>query len=114
MSSSITTAGPTSGCSRLREGDRIAALTVWGADAERVWVPEANAVEVPEDLDPAEVASLVLTYMTAIQLLHRTAPEARDGREIAIWYSLYVRMAQRKPRCDVDVSTACAMRAAGR
>ena len=23
------------GCSRLREGDRVAVLTVWGADAER-------------------------------------------------------------------------------
>src|SRR5207344_3630496 len=42
------------GCSRLREGDRIGALTVWGADAERVCVPEAAAVEVPDDLDPAE------------------------------------------------------------
>ena len=41
------------GCSRLRVGDRIGALTVWGADAERVCVPEAYAVEVPEDLDPA-------------------------------------------------------------
>jgi NADPH:quinone reductase-like Zn-dependent oxidoreductase len=51
----------------------VAALTVWGADAERVCVPEANAVEVPEDLDPAEVVSLVLTYMTAYQLLHRMA-----------------------------------------
>ena len=40
------------GCSRLREGDRIGALTVWGADADRVCVPEAGAVEVPEDLDP--------------------------------------------------------------
>jgi NADPH:quinone reductase len=54
-------------------GDRIGALTVWGADAERVCVPEANAVEVPEDLDPAEVLNLVFTYMTAYQLLHRTA-----------------------------------------
>ena len=26
------------GCSRLREGDRVAVLTVWGADAERVCV----------------------------------------------------------------------------
>src|SRR5437773_613208 len=59
------------GRSRLREGDRVAALTVWGADAERVCVPEVNAV--PGDLDPAEVASLVLTYMTAYQLLHRMA-----------------------------------------
>src|SRR5689334_9896587 len=30
------------GCSRIRVGDRIGALTVWGADAERVCVPEAN------------------------------------------------------------------------
>src|SRR5215218_9816952 len=51
------------GCSRLREGDRIGALTVWGADAERVCVLEANAVEVPEDLDPGEVMSLVFTHM---------------------------------------------------
>ena len=61
------------GCSRLKVGDRIGALTVWGADAERVCVPEAGAVEVPEDLDPAEVLSLVFTYMTAYQVLHRTA-----------------------------------------
>ena len=40
------------GCSRLRVGDRIGALTVWGADAERVCVLEANAVEVPEDRRP--------------------------------------------------------------
>jgi NADPH:quinone reductase-like Zn-dependent oxidoreductase len=61
------------GCSRLHVGDRIGALTVWGADAEYVCVLEANAVEVPESLDPAEVVSLVFTYMTAYQLLHRTA-----------------------------------------
>jgi NADPH:quinone reductase-like Zn-dependent oxidoreductase len=61
------------GCSRLREGDRVGALTVWGADAERVCVPEKYAVEVPEDLDPAEVVSLIFPYMTAYQMLHRTA-----------------------------------------
>ncbi|KPK14508.1 MAG: Zn-dependent oxidoreductase, NADPH:quinone reductase [Myxococcales bacterium SG8_38] len=65
------------GCSRLRVGDRIGALTVWGANAERVCVPEMNAVEVPEDLDPAEVVSLMFTYMTAYQLLHRTAKVKR-------------------------------------
>jgi NADPH2:quinone reductase len=65
------------GVSRLKLGDRIGALTVWGADAERVCVLETNAVEVPEDLDPAEVVSLVFTYMTAYQLLHRTARVTR-------------------------------------
>jgi NADPH:quinone reductase-like Zn-dependent oxidoreductase len=71
------------GCSRLRAGDRVGALTVWGADAERVCVPEANAVEVPEDLDPAEVVSLVFTYMTAYQLLHRTA-KVRRGETLLV------------------------------
>ncbi len=71
------------GCSRLREGDRIGALTVWGADAERVCVPEAEAVEVPEDLDPAEVMSLVFTYMTAYQLLHRVA-KVRSGETVLV------------------------------
>ena len=71
------------GCSRLRVGDRIGALTVWGADADRVCLPEAGAVEVPEDLDPAEVLSLVFTYMTAYQVLHRTA-RAKRGETVLV------------------------------
>lgn len=61
------------GCSRLRVGDRVGALTVWGANAERVCVPESGAVDVPDDLDPGEVLSLLFPYMTAYQVLHRTA-----------------------------------------
>jgi NADPH:quinone reductase len=64
-------------CTRLRVGDRIGSLTVWGADAERVCVLEANAVTVPEDVDPGEILGLVFTYMTAYQLLHRTAKVKR-------------------------------------
>ena len=71
------------GCSRLREGDRVAALTVWGADAERVCVPETYALEVPEDLDPAEVVSLVLPYMTAYQLLNRVA-RVQSGETVLV------------------------------
>jgi NADPH:quinone reductase len=60
-------------CQRLKEGDRVGVLMVYGADAERVCVPEKYAVAVPEDLDPAEVVSLIFPYMTAYQMLHRTA-----------------------------------------
>jgi NADPH2:quinone reductase len=70
-------------CSRLREGDRIGALTVWGADADRVCVPEAGAVDVPEDLDPAEVLSLLFPYMTAYQVIHRTAM-AKRGESVLV------------------------------
>jgi NADPH2:quinone reductase len=70
-------------CSRLRVGDRIGALTVWGADAERVCVPEAGAVDVPEDLDPGEILSLLFPYMTSYQVLHRTA-RAKRGETVLV------------------------------
>jgi NADPH:quinone reductase-like Zn-dependent oxidoreductase len=71
------------GCSRLRVGGRIGALTVWGADADRVCVPESGAVDVPEDLDPAEVLSLLFPYMTSYQVLHRTA-KVRPGETVLV------------------------------
>ena len=71
------------GCSRLEVGDRIGALTVWGADAEQVCLPETGAVQVPADLDPAEVLSLVFTYMTAYQVLHRTA-KVKGGERLLV------------------------------
>jgi NADPH2:quinone reductase len=71
------------GCSRIHIGDRIGVLTVWGANAEKVCVPEVYAVKVPEDLDPAEVVSLVFPYMTAYQLLHRTA-QAKRGESVLV------------------------------
>jgi NADPH2:quinone reductase len=61
------------GCSRVAVGDRVGVLTVWSANAEYVCVPEKHAVEVPEDLDPAEIAALIFTYMTAYQMMYRTA-----------------------------------------
>ena len=71
------------GCSRLAVGDRVGALTQWGSNAEIVCVPEKYAVEVPDDLDPAEVVSLVFTYMTAYQMLHRAA-QAKSGESVLV------------------------------
>jgi NADPH:quinone reductase len=77
----VEVVGP--GCTRLRKGDRIGALTVWGADAERVCVPEAGAVDVPDDLDPGEVLSLLFPYMTSYQVLHRTA-KVKPGETVLV------------------------------
>ncbi|HEX2376000.1 MAG TPA: zinc-binding dehydrogenase [Gaiellales bacterium] len=46
-------------------------------------MPEKSAVDVPDDLDPAEVLSLVFTYMTAYQVLHRTAM-AKRGETVLV------------------------------
>ena len=64
------------GCERLKEGDRVGVLTVYGADAERVCVPEEYAVEVPEDLDPAEVRRRIERMRLEAGLLRRAELEA--------------------------------------
>jgi NADPH2:quinone reductase len=71
------------GSSRLRIGDRVAALTAYGAYADLLCVPEVEAVQVPEELDPAEVVGLVLTYTTAYQLLHRMA-KVKSGETVLV------------------------------
>jgi NADPH2:quinone reductase len=40
-------------------------------------------VAVPEELDPTEVVSLVFTYMTAYQMLHRAA-QAKSGESVLV------------------------------
>jgi NADPH:quinone reductase-like Zn-dependent oxidoreductase len=71
------------GSSRFRKGDRVGALTGWGAYAEHVCLPEVDVVEVPEDIDPAAVVSLILPYMTAHQLLHRVA-SVKSGESVLV------------------------------
>jgi NADPH:quinone reductase-like Zn-dependent oxidoreductase len=71
------------GCSTLQRGDHVAALIVWGGYAERVCIDESKAIRVSADLDPAEIVSLVFTYMTAYQLLHRAA-KARSGETVLV------------------------------
>jgi NADPH:quinone reductase len=59
--------------SGLDLGQRVAALPITGAYAEFVCLPQSELVPVPPELDPAEVVSLVLNYVTAYQMLHRSA-----------------------------------------
>lgn len=57
----------------LETGQIVAALPISGAYAEFVCLPEDELVPVPLELDPAEAVSLVLNYVTAYQMLHRSA-----------------------------------------
>jgi NADPH:quinone reductase-like Zn-dependent oxidoreductase len=44
-----------------------------GAYARFVCLPQRELVPVPPDLDTAEAVSLVLNYITAYQMLYRSA-----------------------------------------
>jgi NADPH:quinone reductase-like Zn-dependent oxidoreductase len=64
-------------------GQRVAALTVVGGYAEYLCVPAADLVSVPESVDAAAAVSLVLNYVTAYQMLYRTA-EVKGGEWILV------------------------------
>src|SRR5262249_57676209 len=62
-----------SGVSGIERGQIVAALPINGAYAELVCLPQRELVPVPSELDAAEAVSLVLNYITAYQMLHRSA-----------------------------------------
>jgi NADPH:quinone reductase-like Zn-dependent oxidoreductase len=71
------------GISGIELGQIVAALPITGAYAEFVCLPQRELVPVPAGLDPAEAVSLVLNYVTAYQMLHRSA-KTRRGQRVLI------------------------------
>ena len=67
----------------LKVGQTVADLTVTDAYSEYICRPASSLVPVPDGLDPAEAVSLVLSYMTAYQMLHRSAKVQR-GQTVLI------------------------------
>lgn len=61
------------GVSALEPGQVVAALPIFGAYAEFVCMREREFVPVPAGLDAGEAVSLVLNYVTAYQMMHRSA-----------------------------------------
>jgi NADPH2:quinone reductase len=61
------------GIAGIQPGQLVAALPITGSYAEYVCLPQRELVPVPSGLDAAEAVSLVLNYITAYQMLHRSA-----------------------------------------
>jgi len=61
------------GVSGIQPGQIVAAMPISGAYAEYVCLPQHELVPVPSGLDAAEAVSLVLNYITAYQMMHRSA-----------------------------------------
>jgi len=61
------------GVSGLEVGRLVAALPIHGAYAEFVCLDQSEIVPVPPGLDPAEAVTLLLNYVTAYQMMHRSA-----------------------------------------
>jgi NADPH2:quinone reductase len=61
------------GVSEFAVGQRVCALTVYGAQAQYLTRAADDFVRVPDGLDPGEVVALPLNYGTAYQMIHRVA-----------------------------------------
>jgi NADPH:quinone reductase-like Zn-dependent oxidoreductase len=61
------------GVRNLQIGDRVADMTVVGSNAAYRTLRADRVARVPAGIDPAEAATLILSWTTAYQLLHRAA-----------------------------------------
>jgi NADPH:quinone reductase-like Zn-dependent oxidoreductase len=61
------------GVSGMEPGQMVAAMPIHGAYAEFVCLPQREFVPVRPGLDAAEAVALILNYITAYQMLHRSA-----------------------------------------
>ena len=71
------------GTSGIEPGQIVAALPITGAYAEFVCLSQRELIPVPSGVDAGEAVSLVLNYVTAYQMLHRSA-KIRPGQRVLI------------------------------
>jgi NADPH2:quinone reductase len=69
------------GVSGLEPGQVVAAMPIHGAYAEFVCLPQSELVPVPSNLDAAKAVSVILNYVTAYQMLHRSA-KVKPGQRV--------------------------------
>src|SRR5690349_17873938 len=71
------------GVSGFTVGQVVAALPISGAYTEFICLPQSELVPAPSGLDPAEAVSLVLNYITAYQMMHRSV-KVKAGQRVLI------------------------------
>jgi len=70
------------GVSGLEPGQMVAALPIRGAYTEFLCLPQRELIPVPPGVNPVEAVCLPLNYVTAYQMMHRSAKVAPGGRAL--------------------------------
>ena len=65
---------------KVKPGDLVGALTIYGGYSEYLYLNQDHLVHVPRSLDPGEAVALILNYTTAYQALKRRAKVKRGDR----------------------------------
>jgi len=71
------------GASKFGVEERVACLSKYEGQAERINLPEKYLVKVPEGVDGGEAVALVLDWVTAYEMLYRSA-KVKAGQKIFV------------------------------
>jgi NADPH:quinone reductase-like Zn-dependent oxidoreductase len=71
------------GVSGFELGQTVAAMPISGCYAQYVCLSQRKFIPVPAGVDPAEAVAVVLNYITAYQMLHRSA-KVKPGQRVLI------------------------------
>jgi NADPH2:quinone reductase len=71
------------GVSSFELGQTVAAMPISGCYAQYVCLPQHKFIPAPAGLDPAEAVAVVLNYITAYQMLNRSA-KVKQGQRVLI------------------------------
>jgi NADPH:quinone reductase len=71
------------GVSGIEPGQTVAAMPIHGGYSEFVCLPQSELIPAPQGVSPVEAVSLILNYITAYQMLHRSA-KVRPGQRVLI------------------------------
>lgn len=71
------------GVKDLKPGDRVLGSAMGGACAEKIAVPAASCVPIPDNLDFAPAAGIIISYCTALYGL-RACANAKEGETLLV------------------------------
>jgi len=71
------------GVSGFELGQTVAAMPISGCYAQYICLPQREFTPVPAGLDAAEAVAVILNYITAYQMLHRSA-KVKPGQRVLI------------------------------
>lgn len=71
------------GVSGIQTGQLVSSMPIHGAYTEFICLPQNELVPVPSGLDADEAVSLILNYITAYQMMHRSA-KVKQGQRVLI------------------------------
>ncbi len=71
------------GAAKFQPGQRVADMTVIGSYSEYICLPDENLTPVPDEVNSSDALSLILSYMTAWQMLHRVA-KVQSGQSVLV------------------------------